>query len=201
MLDEPASRPAVYPVALAFRRYLATRPDEELGAAAIQLSAELAAKDVALSMARLGEPQATQPAVNYERDTSFGGDYSELLVSFPTHRALELFAAELGEAAWQEAEVLWLGENDPPDVIRITRPDDGLPADLWAAREALREVARSPLVLEQIKPSNRAPDGRYATWLPDDFPAEQVAYLRTEDWDVEVLSRAHTRPYATGGGS
>lgn len=190
---------AVYPLALAFRRYLTTRPDRDLGAAVIQLSAELAAKNVVLALARLGERQAAQPAVDYERDTSFEGDYSELLVSFPTHRALELFTAELGEPAW-EAQVRWLPHEDPPDVIRITRPDDGLPADFEAAREAIAGVSPFPLVLEQIRSRNEDPDGRYATWLPEGFPGEQVAYLQTEDWDVDVLSRAQKRPY-TGGGS
>ncbi len=180
------------PIALTFRRYLTTRPAEDLVAAATQLSAELAAKDVALAMARNGEPESAQPATAYERDASFSGDYSELVVSFPDHHSLGAFTAELGEAAW-DAEVRWLPEADPPDIIRIARTDDGLLADLHAAREAMRGVALFPLPLVEIGPQEGQPKGRYATWLPEDFPDYQVASMDSEDWEVEVVSRGHER--------
>jgi len=184
------------PLALTFRRYLTTRPAEDLVAAATQQSAELAAKDVALAMARGGEPESAQPATAYERDASFRGDYSELVVSFPDHHSLGAFVAALGEAAW-DAEVRWLPEADPPDVIQITRPDDGLPADLGAAREAMRGVCHYPLALVEIEAldgqADGQPEGRYATWLPEGFPDYQVAYMDSEDWEVEVVFRGHER--------
>lgn len=184
------------PLALTFRRYLTTHPGEDLAAAATQLSAELAAKDVALAMAQNGEPEAAQPAIAYERDASFTGDYSDLVVSFPDHHSLGAFTAGLGEAAW-DAEVRWLPEADPPDIVQITRTDDGLPADLGAAREAMRGVCHFPLALVEIEAldgqADGQPEGRYATWLPEDFPDYQVAYMDSEDWEVEVVSRGHER--------
>ena len=185
------------PLALTFRHYLTTRPGEDLAAAATQLSAEIAATKVALAMARGGEPEVAQPHVDYERGTSFRGDYLELVVSFPFHHSLGAFTAELGEAAW-DAEVRWLPEADPSDVIQITRTDDGLPADLGAAREAVRGVSHYPLALVEIEAldgqADGQPEGRYATWLPDDFPDYQVAYLPNEDWEVEVVCRGHICP-------
>lgn len=196
MTDEP--RPA-YPLALAFRRYLTTRPYEDLAAAAGQLSAELAAKNVALALARGGEPREAQPAVCYERETDFRGDFSELSVSFPDHQTLGFFTAELGEAAW-EAKLLWLPDEDPPDVVKINRTDDGLPADLDAARTAMRGVWGYPLVLKEIEPDDPGQEGGFATWLPEGFPTSQVTYLETEDWAVKVLSRGGL-PYHEGGRS
>ena len=190
--DEHTSRP----MALTFRRYLTTRPADDLAAAATQLSAELAAKEAALAMARGGEPGAAQPATVYERDASFSGDYSELVISFPDHHSLGVFTAELGEAAW-EANVRWIPEADPPDVIQVTRPDDGLPADTRAARQAMRGVCHYPLPLVAIEARRGQPEGqpegKYATWLPEEFPDYQVAYLPDEDWEVEVASRGHER--------
>lgn len=182
------------PMALTFRRYLTTHPGQDLAAAVTQLSAEIAATKVALAMARGGEPEAAQPATAYERDASFSDDYSELVVSFPDHHSLGAFTAELGEAAW-EANVRWLPEADPPDIIRITRTDDGLLADLDAAREAMRGVTHFPLVLVEIEARDGQTDGqtkgRYATWLPEGFPDYQVACLPYEDWEVEVVFRGH----------
>lgn len=194
MPNDQTPAPSAYPVALAFRRYLTTRPDEDL-AAATQLTAELAAKNVALAMARNGQQRDEQPAVYYERDASIRGDYSELLISFPDHYTIGFFTAELGEPAW-EAELRWLPDEDPPDLIQITRADDGLPAYHEAVRAVIRGVSRYPLLLEE--PLEGQPEGRYATWLLQGFPTSQVAYLSSEDWSVEVLSRAQPQPN-TGG--
>lgn len=185
------------PTAISFRRFLTTQPGSDLASAAGQLSAELAAKDVALAMARNGEPEDVQPDVSYERDTTFSGDYSDLVVAFPDHHALTAFTAELGEAAW-EARVRWLPDTDPPDAIQITRTDDGLPADFDSAREAIRGVSGCPLVLEEIEPREGEPVGRFETWLPDGFPDERVAYFVGGDWAVEVVSRGHERPASRG---
>lgn len=178
------------PVALTFRRFLTNDPATDLASSARQVSAKLAAKDVALAMARNGEPEDAQPAVDYERDTTFSGDYLDLVVAFPDHHSLTAFTDELGEAAW-EARVRWLPDTDPPDVIQITRTDDGLPAAFDSAREVIRGVSGCPLVLEEIEPREGEPEGRFETWLPDGFPDERVAYLLDGDWAVEVVSRGH----------
>jgi hypothetical protein len=172
-------------IALAFTRYLSIRPEEDLAGAATQLAAELAATRLALEMARRGEPEEDQPRVSYERETNFGGDYSELSISFTTHQVLALYARMLGEAAW-EAEARWMGDEDPSDVVEITRADDGLPADAGSAIEAMRGVYGCPLPLWGL--GGEGP-GRFATALPEDFPTETVAYMDSEDWAVKVLSR------------
>lgn len=172
-------------IALAFTRYLSIRPAEDLAGAATQLAAELAATRLALEMARLGDPEEDQPQIGYERETNFGGDYSELSISFTTHRVLGLYARMLGEAAWK-AEVLWTGDEEPPDVVEITRADDGLPADAESAIEAMRGVCGCPLPLWELGGEGL---GRFATALPEDFPTETVAYMDSEDWAVKVLSR------------
>jgi hypothetical protein len=172
-------------IQLAFTRRLSTHPAEDLERAAAQLNAELVATRLALEMARRGEPEEDQPRVGYERDVNFSGDYSELVVSFSTHRVLGEYARILGEAVW-EAEAEWVSDEDPPDVVEIVRADDGLPAGEENAAEAMRGVCNCPLPLWGLGGDE---PGKFATALPEGFPKETTAYTDTEDWTVRVLSR------------
>ncbi len=68
-----------------------------------------------------------------------------------------------------------------PSARRV-KPCGASPTTRWRSWRSRRWTA-----------ADGQPEGRYATWLPEGFPDYQVAYMDSEDWEVEVVFRGHER--------
>ncbi len=119
----------------------------------------------------------------YQKDANSEGDYVDLVISGTDETRVGLVLRRLRAHGYDDLNVEWLADEDPPHLISVVSSEAGLPAPPSRAREVLETLGlHVPLVPD-------AEQGSYKTLLPEFFPYTKSVTVADSEWTISVLRR------------